>query len=219
MRHINNQLRILFFIFFIKPLLLVLVGLNVFGRQHLPSKPFILVANHNSHLDALALMNLFPLHRIAKIRPVAAQDYFTTSPILNWFSTVLMNILPIPRKGITKTNNPLTKMSDALDQGYSLIVFPEGSRGEPEVMESFRSGVGHLIQKHPNIPVVPVYMRGMGRSLPRGELILIPFFCDIVIGKPQHFTGERPGIVQSVEAAVKKLEEEHSQMFWEHDNI
>ncbi|MEB3317944.1 MAG: lysophospholipid acyltransferase family protein [Cyanobacteriota bacterium] len=179
-----------FFALFARPLLLLVMGVNVFGRQHLPplrhGRPFILIANHNSHLDALALMSLFPLRRLAYLHPVAASDYFLSNRLVGWLVTTFMNILPIPRSSLSKHQHPIALMSEQLRRGHSLILFPEGSRGEPEVMREFKRGVAHLIKRHPEIPVIPVFLKGMGRALPRGEVMLVPFFCDVLIGPPVH---------------------------------
>lgn len=172
-------------------MLSLLVGLNIFGRENLPDdlnkrdQPFIMIANHNSHLDAFTLMNLFSLKDFHYVKPVAAADYFMKNPVLAWFSTTILNIIPIPRSNITKENNPITAMTQALEAGHSLIIFPEGSRGEPEVMQEFKSGVAHLIKKHPDTPVIPVFLKGMGRALPKGEMVIVPFFCDVIIGTPK----------------------------------
>ena len=202
----KNLLRILFFLVIVRPLILFVMGVNVFGRENLPlNKQFILVSNHNSHLDALALMNLFPLKQLKHVHPVAASDYFMKNPFISWFSTTFLNIVPIPRSGFTKTNNPLTCMGEILSKGDSLIIFPEGTRGKPEIMASFKSGIAHLIGKYPSVPVLPIFMKGMGKSLPRGEMILVPFYCDVIIGQPQYFFGTKEEIVKQVEEAVINL--------------
>lgn len=181
----------LFFALIARPLLMVVMGVNVYGRHHLPplrpGLPFIVVANHNSHLDALALMSLFPLRRLAYLHPVAASDYFMSNPLVAWLVTRLMNILPIPRSALSKTNHPIELMSQQLQRGHSLILFPEGSRGEPEVMGELKRGVAHVIKRHPGVPIIPVFLKGMGRALPRGEVVLVPFFCDVMIGPPLLF--------------------------------
>ncbi len=202
-------LQILFFVLLARPLLGLLIGVNVLGRENLAKAPqFVLVANHNSHLDTLALLSLFPLSRLRHIRPVAASDYFMNNALLRWFSTTVMNILPIPREGFTKSNNPLALMGAALEAGDSIILFPEGSRGEPERMAPFRKGIAHVLEKHPEVPVIPVFIKGMGKSLPKGEVVLVPFFCDIVIGEPRKVRGSRDEIVRSLESAVSELREE-----------
>jgi 1-acyl-sn-glycerol-3-phosphate acyltransferase len=203
---VADVLRILFFLLVVKPFLALIIGVNLFGPKNLPHQTAcIVVANHNSHLDALILMNLFPLSRLKRVHPVAAADYFLTNPALAWFSTTCLNILPIPRKGIHRDNNPITKMGERLAEGDSLILFPEGSRGDPEQMKPFQAGIAHLILKHPDVPVVPVFIHGAGKSLPKGELVPVPFFCDVVIGQPTQYRGTKEEIVRQVEADVVAL--------------
>jgi len=201
-------LRILFFMLIGKPILLFWLGMNVQGREHLPkNQPFILVANHNSHLDTLVLMHLFPLSQLSFIRPVAAEDHFSKNKLVFWFCKTVFNIIPIPRTNITRANNPITRMSEAIEAGQSLIIFPEGSRGMPEEIAPFQTGVAHLIQKFPMLPVIPVYMKGLGRSLPKGEWLLVPFFCDVLIGEPLYFGGfKKETITQVLEQQIHEME-------------
>ena len=214
----SRWIQIAFFALVVKPLLRVFIGVNLFGREHLPCDgQFILVANHNSHLDTLALLDLFPLAALSRTRPVAAADYFMTNPLLRWFSCNVLNILPIPRTDFTKSNNPLSLMCRAIEAGDTLIVFPEGSRGEPEQIQPFKNGVAHLIHKFPDIPVVPVFLQGMGKSLPKGEMVLIPFFTDIMIGPPRHYQGGKDAITQAMEADIMALQKELSAL-WRADD-
>ena len=96
-------------------------------------------------------------------------------------------------------------MREALQAGDSLIIFPEGTRGSGDQVGEFRSGVAHLIEKLPDVPVVPAYLVNMGRSLPKGEFIPVPFFCEIRIGAPRVFSGSRQEITKALEAAVREL--------------
>jgi 1-acyl-sn-glycerol-3-phosphate acyltransferase len=190
----------------IKPFMALFIGLRVRGREHLAqSEPFILIANHSSHLDTISLLSLFPLNRLRQVRPVAAADYFERNAFVSLFTKTLFNILPIARKNITPENNPLRRMREAIEAGDSIIIFPEGTRGSGSEMGEFRTGVAHLLNKLPGVPVVPAYLVNMGRSLPKGEFIPVPFFCEIRIGAPRVLQGSRQEITRSLEAAVREL--------------
>jgi 1-acyl-sn-glycerol-3-phosphate acyltransferase len=196
----------IFFALAIRPFMALFIGLRVRGREHLHSaKQFILVANHSSHLDTLSLLSLFPLNQLRRIRPVAAADYFERNAFVSLVTKTLFNILPIARKNITSENNPLRRMREAIEAGHSLIIFPEGTRGSGGEIGEFRAGVAHVLEKLPDVPVLPAYLVNMGRSLPKGEFIPVPFFCEIRLGTPRVMNGSRQEITKALEAAVREL--------------
>ena len=180
----DKLLKIIFFGLFVRPLVTIGLGLNIIGRQNLPTKgPAIIAANHNSHLDAIVLMGMYPLSVIHKVRPVAAADYFLTNKLVAWFSLKIMNIIPLDRSGETKRDLLFTRCHEALDDGQILLIFPEGSRGKPEQMSRLRKGIYYLIKDRDDTQVTPVVMHGLGRSLPRGKALFVPFNCDVIIGE------------------------------------
>jgi 1-acyl-sn-glycerol-3-phosphate acyltransferase len=193
----NRWLPILWSLLLVRPIVRLLIGVAVYGREHLAFKqPTIFVANHNSHLDAVVFMDLLPLKQQRLVRPVAAADYFERGPIRSFIWRRCLNVLPIRRDKVTRHCNPLQAMIDALDRGESLLIFPEGSRGDPEKLSEFRTGIAHVLAKRPHVPVVPVFMRNLGYNLPRGDLILVPLFCDVFIGAPRVIEGTRPQVMQ-----------------------
>jgi 1-acyl-sn-glycerol-3-phosphate acyltransferase len=201
--------QIILFALLIKPFMTLFIGLRVRGREHLPhAGQFILVANHSSHLDTASLLTLFRLSQLRHIRPVAAADYFERNAVISVLTKTIFNILPIARKGITAENNPLERMKQALAAGDSLLIFPEGTRGSGDQIGPFRSGIAHLVEKLPGVPVVPAYLANMGRSLPKGEVIPVPFFCEIRVGEPLLPGGNRQQIIHSLEDAVRALKEQ-----------
>lgn len=212
----NALLRQLFFALLVRPFLLVILGLNVRRRELLPNQgPAVIVANHNSHLDVLVLMALFPLKRLPRVRPIAARDYFLSNPILAWFSLNLIGIIPIDRhvKGVHE--DPLAGVTEALERGDIVIVFPEGSRGEPEQLGDFKTGVAHLAKRFPQVPFIPVFLHGLGKALPRGEALLVPFFCDVFVGSPWTWTGERTTFMEELTCRMTALAAEGNFPPWE----
>lgn len=213
----NRILRLLFFALLVRPLMLILVGLNVRHRERLPQQgPAIVVANHNSHLDTMALLSLFPLRQLAHLRPVAAVDYFLTNPLIAWFSLHIVGILPIDRKARERGEDPLTGCYAALDCGEILILFPEGSRGQPEQLAAFKKGIAYLAERRPEVPVVPVFLHGLGKALPKGEALLVPFFCDVFIGQSLHWSHtDRADYIDNLEGCIRALALEGQFASWE----
>lgn len=199
-------LRLLFFATIVRLIVLLIIGLRIIDLDKLPRNgPAIICANHNSHLDTIVLMTIFPLRLLAKLRPVAAADYFLKNPILAWFALQMMGIIPIERRQSSHTEHPLAKCSQALDRGEILIIYPEGSRGEPESLASFQNGIAHLAKRHPDIPIYPVFLYGLGKTLPKGEMILVPFFCDVAIGEPIFWNHNKQMFMDLLDRHMKQL--------------
>ena len=203
---LTRILRYLFYGVLVRAVTLVVLGLNVRHRERLPTRgPAILAANHNSHLDTMVLMTLMPLGLLDRVRPVAAADYFLRNRLLAWFSTRLVGILPIARARTRPDEDLLLPLVDALDRGEILIFFPEGTRGEPERFKEVKSGIARLQERRPDVPVVPIYMHGLGKALPKGEAILVPFFVDVFVGEPVRWAGDRDRYLEDYRAAMQAL--------------
>jgi 1-acyl-sn-glycerol-3-phosphate acyltransferase len=199
----NNWLRWLFFAGPVRLLVLLVLGLNVRHHERLPQKgPAIIVANHNSHLDTLTLISLMPLAVLPKVRPVAALDYFMKNKWLAWFATRIIGILPIDRQG---GGNPLAGPTAALKRSEILVLFPEGSRGEPEKLTEFKRGVALLVKENPDVPVIPVFMHGLGKALPKGTWVIVPFICDIFIGERLPWHGNAKAFMSELRQAIDAL--------------
>ena len=146
----TRLLRFLFFAVVVRAVILVALGLTVRHRERLPSEgPAVLAGNHNSNLDALAIMSLMPLRLLPKLRPVAAMDYFYTSRLRGWFANNIVGIIPVKRGSGKEGGNPLQLAEEALERGEILVIFPEGTRGEPETLQAFKKGIGHLAHAQP----------------------------------------------------------------------
>lgn len=216
MRYVNNVLRFLFFVVLVRPLLLVVLGMNVRRREGLPSRgPAVLVANHNSHLDVLALMSLFPLRLLPRLRPVAARDYFLRHRLLAWFALKIIGIIPIDRHPKGAHADPLAGVAEGVERGDLVILFPEGSRGEPEHLGEFKSGIAHLSRRFPEVPVYPIFLHGLGKAMPRGEALLVPFVCDVFVGEPLTWTGDKAGFMAELTRRMTALAAEGNFPPWE----
>ena len=177
--------KLIFFAVIVRPLVHLLLGLEVFHRKKLPVEgPAIIVANHNSHLDTFVLMSLLPLRLLSRVRPVANANYFLRNRWLAWFSIHIFGILPVSNGNGLGKHHVLNEVINALKEGNIIILYPEGTRGRPEQLEEFKRGIAVLTTALPGIPVHPVFIRGLGKSLPKGEYLFVPFLCSVLVGRP-----------------------------------
>ena len=156
------------------------------------AKQFIIIANHNSHIDTLALMSAMPKHKIVEVKPVAAGDYFGTTKWKSFITVLFTNALLIPRCCSLKnrSKDPFRIMMKALKRGQSLIVYPEGSRGKANEMQEFKNGIGHILLKYPHIAYIPTYIENTGKVLPKDAIIPLPFNCSVTFGDLQYCKGK-----------------------------
>ena len=210
----HRTLQMIAFAVLVRPLTWVVLGLNVRRAELLPTRgPAVVVANHNSHLDTLVLMSLYPLRMLHRLRPVAAADYFMRWRPLAWLATRIMGVIPIER-GPRGGADPLAPLVEALDRGEILILYPEGTRGEPERMADLKKGIAHLAARRRQLPVTPVFLHGLGKALPKGESVLVPFFCDVFVDVPLTWTGSRPRYMSALQARFDALAEEGEFAAW-----
>ena len=199
----------LFFLFLVRPLVLIISGVSLKGKENLPTTgPAILVANHNSHLDTMVIMSLFSLKTLEKVRPIGAWDYFCNKPYKKWLSSNLIDLIALKRRPSKADGHPFSEIYKALDNGDIVLIFPEGSRGDPEVMKPFRMGIAHMAKDYPHVPVVPLSIYGAGKALPKGEALFVPFVIDVHVGEAVYFHGEsKEEYTKNLENLVHKLEE------------
>ena len=142
------------------------VGLRVEGLEQVPDDgPFIAVSNHNSHIDAAALLVLLG-RRGRPVHPVAAQDYFFKTPLRSRLSRTFLSAVPFSRQ--TPSPASLELAVGLLRRGHSLIFFPEGGRSTDGRLGDFKRGVG-LVALKSGVPIVPVRMSGSFQALPKGS--------------------------------------------------
>ena len=188
----NNVLKYLFFLLVIRPFVYVVFGVNVKNIHNLPvCGPAILVANHNSHIDTLVLMSLFTTTRLLKVNPVAAEDYFFDTRIRTFLFKTLFGAIAIKRqrKGLAR-GDIFSEIQQSLENGHILIIYPEGTRSLNSEIQEFKTGVAHLAKSNPDVPVIPIFINGPDRIMPKYDSLPVPFICDVHIGRPMHI-GDR----------------------------
>lgn len=157
------------------------VGIEPSRRQR------IYFANHVSHGDFILLWTVLPERLRRKTRPVAGSDYWMKSPIRQFIGRDVFKSVLIDRDPETRTEDPVKKMVEALDENASLIVFPEGTRNSgDQPLLPFKSGLYHLARERPAVDLVPVWIANLNRVMPKGEFVPIPLICTVTFGAPLH---------------------------------
>ncbi|NHB77964.1 lysophospholipid acyltransferase family protein [Rhodobacter calidifons] len=142
-------------------------------------------ANHTSNGDFVLLWTALPTPLRRQTRPVAALDYWLTSPLRAFIGREVFNAVLIDRRPEARTEDPVAQMAAALDQGASLIIFPEGQRNSSDAdLLPFKSGLYHLAKVRPGIDLVPVWIANLNRVMPKGEIIPVPLICTLTFGAP-----------------------------------
>lgn len=148
-------------------------------------------ANHTSNGDFVLLWTALPTPLRRNTRPVAALDYWLTSPLRAFIGREVFNAVLIDRRPEARTEDPVAQMVTALDQGSSLIIFPEGQRNSSDAdLLPFKSGLYHLAKARPQVDLVPVWIANLNRVMPKGEVIPVPLICTLTFGAPIHVEPE-----------------------------
>ena len=143
----------------------------------------IYFANHSSHMDAIVIWSSLPAELRAKTRPVAAKDYWEKGALRRRIAIKELKVVLIDRHH-TAHANPLDPLIQALHEGSSLIIFPEGTRRPQPLPSPFKSGLWRLMREFPDVELIPVYIENLHRSMPKGTLIPIPSICSVRFGAP-----------------------------------
>ena len=181
------------------------------GRQ------FVFYSNHTSHLDAVVLWSLLPTSVRYRTRPVAAQDYWLKGRIRRFLARRVFNVILVTRggqhsgQGVTSSrrtiHQSLIDMTAALEEGSSLILFPEGTRGTGDRIAPFKSGLYHIARLNPSVLLVPVYMENLNRILPKGEFLIVPLICNAHFGTPFQLDDGEPksSFLERAKQAMEEL--------------
>lgn len=164
-------------------------------------------ANHSSHLDFVVLWSALPSAERARTRPVAGSDYWDKSALKRFLAREVFRAVLVDRTGQNRDRSPVDDMVAALDAGDSLIIFPEGTRGDGASIAPFKSGIFHVASKRPDVDLVPVMIENLNRILPKGEVVPVPLLSSITLGPPLRLgDGEtKEGFLARMRAELERL--------------
>ena len=143
----------------------------------------IYFANHQSHADLVMIWAALPHELRAITRPVAARDYWMKTPLRQWITTAVFNAVYVDRER-KEGGDPLAPLQEALERGDSIILFTEGTRGEGEEVQPFKSGLYSLALQFPHVVLVPAWIDNIHRVMPKGEVVPVPILCSVTFGAP-----------------------------------
>jgi 1-acyl-sn-glycerol-3-phosphate acyltransferase len=142
-------------------------------------------ANHASHGDFVLIWTVLPAALRRLTRPVAGADYWLVNATRRYIGERVFRAVLIDRNPQTRQADPVSLMTQALGQGSSLILFPEGTRNTTDQqLLPFKSGLYHLAGARPDVDLIPVWIANLNRVMPKGELVPIPLLCTVTFGAP-----------------------------------
>jgi 1-acyl-sn-glycerol-3-phosphate acyltransferase len=154
----------------------------------------IYFANHTSHLDFVVLWSALPSEIRAHARPIAARDYWEETSLRRYLAESVFKAVLVERGTVAKSKphdeakfvgrSLIEDLTAALGERNSLILFPEGTRGNGEKIGEFRGGLYHLGLRRPDVELVPAFLENMNRILPKGEYLPVPMLSLLTFGKP-----------------------------------
>jgi 1-acyl-sn-glycerol-3-phosphate acyltransferase len=143
----------------------------------------IYFANHQSHFDWVLIWAALPRDLRTRTRPIAARDYWTATPFKHWLTREVFNAVYVSRVR-TEDEDPLEPLAEALRNGDSLVIFPEGTRGNKGEPQAFKAGLYHLAEQFPDVQLIPAWIDNVQRVMPKGEVVPVPILCSVTFGAP-----------------------------------
>jgi 1-acyl-sn-glycerol-3-phosphate acyltransferase len=168
----------------------------------------IYFANHSSHGDLVLIWSVLPEPLRERTRPVAGADYWRKGRLRRFFGERVFRAVLIDRVGTGDADDPLAVMRAALDEGSSLILFPEGTRNMSDApLLPFRSGLYNLALARPDVELIPTFIDNISRVLPKGEVLPLPILCSVTFGAPLHLSPgeERKAFLERARTALIAL--------------
>jgi 1-acyl-sn-glycerol-3-phosphate acyltransferase len=180
--------------------------LTVEGREALDGVkgPALIIANHSSHFDTPLALSVLPERLRGKTAVAAAADRFYRHDKRGWWYSLYFNAFPIERRGGGSAT--LEYPMSLLRRGWSVLIYPEGTRSTTGEVGGFHHGVA-LMALRTNVPVIPIYATGLRDIMPRGQRSPRPAAVHVRIGAPVSIEGAAsiPDGTAQLERAMRGL--------------
>ncbi len=159
------------------------VGIEPVNRQR------VYFANHVSNADMPMIWSCLPPNLRRNVRPVAAADYWLKNKLRAFVGPEVFNCVLVDRRPEAREtgHDPMQNILDALDEGASLIIFPEGNRNMTDApLLPFKAGLFNMGLARPDVDLVPTWIANVTDIMPKGEVIPLPLICTVTFGEPIH---------------------------------
>jgi 1-acyl-sn-glycerol-3-phosphate acyltransferase len=176
--------------------------------------PVLFAANHHSHADTSLLLATIPAHLRRKLVIAAGADYFFPNRLIAAASALFIGAIPIERQRLSKLS--VANAVRSVEKGRNLLIFPEGGRSPDGWGRPHRPGAA-FVSHRTGAPVIPVYIDGTGRVLPKGRNWPSRSACAVVFGRPMRIDdGEDVRAFASrIQSQIAVLADEFAQGWWE----
>jgi len=199
----------------VRPAIGVLAAPEVHGLDRLGELegPAVFAANHHSHVDTPLLLSVIPEPWRHHLFIGAAADYFFANRVTGALSALVIGAIPIERTKVTRTS--ADQAAELLDDGWSMVIFPEGGRSPDGWGQPFRGGAAYLSLRC-GVPVVPVHLEGTGRILRKGHTVPRPTPTRVTFGWPMRPADDEDSrrFAARIERAVAELADEAGTDWW-----
>jgi len=200
----------------VRPAMDALAAPRVYGLDRLLGLegPVVFAANHHSHIDTPLLLSIIPEPWRHHIVIGAAADYFFGNRVTSALSALVIGAIPIERARVNRRS--ADQAAELIDDGWSMLIFPEGGRSPDGWGQPFRGGAAYLAARC-GVPVVPVHVEGTGRILRKGRNVPQPSPTKVTFGLPMHpDDGEDSRrFATRIERSVAELADEASSDWWQ----
>ncbi|MCP3992228.1 MAG: 1-acyl-sn-glycerol-3-phosphate acyltransferase [Actinomycetia bacterium] len=201
---------------FMKPAIRLFGSPKVIGADRLTNidGPVIFAANHHSHADTSLLLATIPTHLRQDLVIAAGADYFFPNRLAATVSALFIGAIPIERNRLSKLS--IANALKTLEKGRNLLIFPEGGRSPDGWGREHRPGAA-FVSKRTGAPVIPVYIEGTGRILPKGKNWPTRSPCAVVFGPPLGIDNDEDArtFAKRIEGRIGELADEFSHGWWE----
>ena len=190
---------------FLLPLSMIMCRPRVIGIERLArvNGPALLISNHVTHVDAPLILSVLPLRWRLRLAIAMSGEYLRDwrypPAALGWFDRLrgkaayvlgagLFNVFSLPRQSGFRQS--FAYAGEAMDRGYSVLIFPEGTETKDGEIQPFRAGIG-LLASELNVPIVPIMLRGMFELKKKRQFFVRPGVVSVTFGEPVTFPTEQ----------------------------